>query len=29
MWEATRADIAQLEHINQHGRWSADGPYCA
>ena len=29
MWEATRADIAQSEHINQHGRWSADGPYCA
>jgi ectoine hydroxylase-related dioxygenase (phytanoyl-CoA dioxygenase family) len=29
MWEATRADIAQAEHINQHGRWSADGPYCA
>jgi ectoine hydroxylase-related dioxygenase (phytanoyl-CoA dioxygenase family) len=29
MWEATRADIAQSKHINQHGRWSADGPYCA
>ena len=29
MWEATRAEIAQSEHINQHGRWSADGPYCA
>jgi phytanoyl-CoA hydroxylase len=29
MWETTRADIAVSEHINQHGRWSADGPYCA
>jgi len=29
MWEATRADIAQSKHINQHGRWSVDGPYCA
>ena len=29
MWEATRTDITQSEHINQHGRWSADGPYCA
>ena len=29
MWEATCAEIAQSEHINQHGRWSADGPYCA
>ena len=29
MWFSTRARIAVSEHINQHGRWSADGPYCA
>jgi hypothetical protein len=29
MWETTRARIAVSDHINQHGRWSADGPYCA
>ncbi len=29
MWEASRLDLATAPHFNQHGRWSADSPYCA
>lgn len=29
MWEETRARLAIDVHINQHGRWGNEAPYCA
>jgi ectoine hydroxylase-related dioxygenase (phytanoyl-CoA dioxygenase family) len=29
MWEETRHRLAHAAHIQQHGRWTSDAPYCA